>query len=143
MWVLNLRIRPEFLACGVPGSGSKAAAPADVAEKVSVLAEDSSVRAFRLLSGRKDLLFISWFFLVRNSPHRFRVGINPKRIGLISDTHGLLREEALRALRGSDLIVHAGRRRRAGNPGQVERYWRRLWQFGEMWTPSIGREACR
>jgi uncharacterized protein len=36
------------------------------------------------------------------------VGINPKRIGLISDTHGLLREEALRALRGSDLIVHAG-----------------------------------
>jgi uncharacterized protein len=36
------------------------------------------------------------------------VGINPKRIGLISDTHGLLREEALRALRASDLIVHAG-----------------------------------
>jgi uncharacterized protein len=36
------------------------------------------------------------------------VGINPKRIGLISDTHGLLREEALRALGGSDLIVHAG-----------------------------------
>jgi len=36
------------------------------------------------------------------------VGINPKLIGLISDTHGLLREEALRALRGSDLIVHAG-----------------------------------
>ena len=33
----------------------------------------------------------------------------PKRlIGLISDTHGLLREEALRALRGSDLIIHAG-----------------------------------
>ena len=29
-------------------------------------------------------------------------------IGLISDTHGLLREEALRALEGSDLIVHAG-----------------------------------
>jgi uncharacterized protein len=29
-------------------------------------------------------------------------------IGLISDTHGLLREEALRALRGSELIVHAG-----------------------------------
>lgn len=32
----------------------------------------------------------------------------PRRIGLISDTHGLLREEALRALRGSDLIIHAG-----------------------------------
>jgi putative phosphoesterase len=32
----------------------------------------------------------------------------PTTIGLISDTHGLLREEALRALRGSDLIIHAG-----------------------------------
>jgi len=30
------------------------------------------------------------------------------RIGLISDTHGLLRPEALAALRGSDHIVHAG-----------------------------------
>src|SRR2546421_9727994 len=30
------------------------------------------------------------------------------RIGLISDTHGLLRPEALDALRGSDLILHAG-----------------------------------
>jgi hypothetical protein len=29
-------------------------------------------------------------------------------VGLISDTHGLLRDEALHALRGSDLIVHAG-----------------------------------
>jgi hypothetical protein len=29
-------------------------------------------------------------------------------LGLISDTHGLLREEALRALSGSDLILHAG-----------------------------------
>ncbi|HKW56030.1 MAG TPA: metallophosphoesterase family protein [Candidatus Acidoferrum sp.] len=29
-------------------------------------------------------------------------------LGLISDTHGLLRSEALRALRGSDLILHAG-----------------------------------
>ena len=34
--------------------------------------------------------------------------IQPSRIGLISDTHGLLREEALLALRGSELIVHAG-----------------------------------
>jgi uncharacterized protein len=31
-----------------------------------------------------------------------------KRIGLISDTHGLLRKEALEALRGSELIIHAG-----------------------------------
>jgi hypothetical protein len=30
------------------------------------------------------------------------------RIGLISDTHGLLRAEALAVLRGSDYIVHAG-----------------------------------
>jgi putative phosphoesterase len=37
-----------------------------------------------------------------------RVGKNSKLIGLISDTHGLLREEALRALRGSQLIIHAG-----------------------------------
>jgi len=32
----------------------------------------------------------------------------PRRIGLISDTHGLLRDEAVEALRGSDLILHAG-----------------------------------
>jgi putative phosphoesterase len=31
-----------------------------------------------------------------------------KRIGLISDTHGLLRQEAVEALRGSELIIHAG-----------------------------------
>jgi uncharacterized protein len=36
------------------------------------------------------------------------VGNHPKRIGLISDTHGLLREQALRALRDSEMIVHAG-----------------------------------
>lgn len=30
------------------------------------------------------------------------------RVGLISDTHGLLRPEALEALRGSELILHAG-----------------------------------
>ena len=35
-------------------------------------------------------------------------GRNPKTIGLISDTHGLLRPQALRALKGSDLIIHAG-----------------------------------
>ena len=29
-------------------------------------------------------------------------------VGLISDTHGLLREEALGALQGSNLIIHAG-----------------------------------
>ena len=34
--------------------------------------------------------------------------MKPKRIGLISDTHGLLRPEAAEALRGSELILHAG-----------------------------------
>lgn len=29
-------------------------------------------------------------------------------VGLISDTHGLLRAEAVRALKGSDFIIHAG-----------------------------------
>lgn len=33
---------------------------------------------------------------------------NAKQIGLISDTHGLLRPEAIEALRGSELILHAG-----------------------------------
>jgi hypothetical protein len=31
-----------------------------------------------------------------------------KKIGLISDTHGMLRLEAIRALEGSDLILHGG-----------------------------------
>jgi uncharacterized protein len=38
-------------------------------------------------------------------------------IGLISDTHGLLRPEALTALKGSDLIIHAGD---VGKPGIIE-----------------------
>lgn len=39
-----------------------------------------------------------------------RASERPKRllVGIISDTHGLMRPEALRALQGSDLIVHAG-----------------------------------
>ena len=39
-----------------------------------------------------------------------------KTVGLISDTHGLLRPEAVEALRGSDLIVHAGD---VGAPGLI------------------------
>jgi len=31
-----------------------------------------------------------------------------RRVGVISDTHGLVRPEALHALAGSDLVVHAG-----------------------------------
>ena len=37
----------------------------------------------------------------------------PFLLGIISDTHGLLRPEATAALRGSDLIIHAGD---VGNP---------------------------
>jgi uncharacterized protein len=37
-----------------------------------------------------------------------RVTEHTTRIGVISDTHGLLRPEAVEALRGSDLILHAG-----------------------------------
>jgi uncharacterized protein len=39
---------------------------------------------------------------------RYSAGNTPRKIGLISDTHGLLRNEALQALSGSDLIIHAG-----------------------------------
>jgi len=39
------------------------------------------------------------------------------RIGLISDTHGLLRPEAVDALRGSHHIIHAGD---IGNPGILQ-----------------------
>ena len=38
-------------------------------------------------------------------------------IGAISDTHGLLRPEALAALRGSDYIIHAGD---IGDPGILD-----------------------
>lgn len=43
---------------------------------------------------------------------------NASIVGLISDTHGLLREEALSALEGSDLIIHAGD---VGSDGIIER----------------------
>lgn len=39
-------------------------------------------------------------------------------VGVISDTHGLLRPEALDALHGSDLIIHAGD---VGNPEIIEK----------------------
>jgi putative phosphoesterase len=40
-----------------------------------------------------------------------------RRIGLLSDTHGLLRPEALQALQRSDLIIHAGD---VGDPNILE-----------------------
>ena len=45
------------------------------------------------------------------------VQTKPTRVGLISDTHGLLRPEAIAALRGSQLILHAGD---VGNPEILE-----------------------
>ncbi|MDH4028687.1 MAG: metallophosphatase family protein, partial [Nitrospirota bacterium] len=39
----------------------------------------------------------------RNSKNKRRF-----TLGIISDTHGLLRPEAVEALQGSDLIIHAG-----------------------------------
>jgi putative phosphoesterase len=38
-------------------------------------------------------------------------------IGVISDTHGLLRPEAVKALAGSDMIIHAGD---VGDPGILD-----------------------
>jgi len=40
------------------------------------------------------------------------------RIGVISDTHSLLRPEAIAALRGSDRVLHAGD---VGDPGILDR----------------------
>src|SRR5213078_1720484 len=39
-------------------------------------------------------------------------------IGVISDTHGLLRPEAVEALKGSDHIIHAGD---VGDPASLDR----------------------
>ena len=36
------------------------------------------------------------------------VSSSPRVVGVISDTHGLMRPQALEPLRGSDLIVHCG-----------------------------------
>lgn len=41
------------------------------------------------------------------------------RVGLISDTHGLLRPEVVEALQGSELIIHAGD---VGNPQILESF---------------------
>jgi putative phosphoesterase len=42
---------------------------------------------------------------------------SPTLIGLISDTHGLLRPSALRAMQGAELIIHAGD---VGNPAILD-----------------------
>ena len=38
-------------------------------------------------------------------------------VGIISDTHGLVRPEAVRTLKGSELLIHAGD---IGNPQMIE-----------------------
>lgn len=43
---------------------------------------------------------------MRLRPKQF--ALDGKRVGVISDTHGLMRPEALGALKGSDAIIHAG-----------------------------------
>src|SRR5262245_47222944 len=42
------------------------------------------------------------------SVQKKRVTLNAGRIGVISDTHGLVRPEVLSALKNSELIIHAG-----------------------------------
>ena len=51
------------------------------------------------------------------------------RVGLISDTHGVLRSEAVEVLRGSDFIIHAGD---IGHMGIIE-------QLGELAPVSAVR----
>jgi putative phosphoesterase len=46
------------------------------------------------------------------------MGSTPFRVGLISDTHGLLRPQALGAMRGNDFIIHAGD---VGDPAILDR----------------------
>ena len=43
--------------------------------------------------------------------------MSERLVGLVSDTHGLMRPEALAALRGVDLILHAGD---VGDPAVIE-----------------------
>ncbi len=50
-------------------------------------------------------------------PKLVLLGWDNMLIGIISDTHGLLRPEAMAALRGSDAIIHAGD---IGNPNILE-----------------------
>jgi uncharacterized protein len=44
----------------------------------------------------------------RVSSDKARTAISVRRVGVISDTHGLLRPEAIAFLRGCDYILHAG-----------------------------------
>ncbi len=64
------------------------------------------------------------------------------RIGVISDTHGLLRPEAEKTLRGVDLILHAGD---VGDPQILERLKTIapvFAVFAGMWIPNPGPRNC-
>src|SRR5687767_5201851 len=64
------------------------------------------------------------------------------RIGLIADTHGLVRPEALRALSGSDLILHAGDvggRTVLAALSAVARVWA---VYGNVDAPELGLAAA-
>jgi uncharacterized protein len=50
----------------------------------------------------QNLTYLQAFLAVKTSRHR------PISVGLIADTHGLVRPEIARAFEGVDLIVHAG-----------------------------------
>ncbi len=64
----------------------------------------------------------------------------PVRVGVISDTHGLVRPEALRALRGADLIIHAGD---VGNAAVVERLRAVAPTVAVRGNNDVGRWATR
>jgi len=59
-------------------------------------------------------------------------------VGVISDTHGLLRPEATEALKGSDLIVHAGD---VGGAQILEQLLRCGWRVERK--PPTGTSAAR
>ncbi len=70
------------------------------------MGNSSGRRCARLVSGSRSPSAIDAGLAPQ--PKRIRATRSLDRIGLVSDTHGLLRPEAVAFLRGSDFIVHAG-----------------------------------
>ncbi len=64
----------------------------------------------------------------------------PLRIGLIADTHGLLRPEALERLRGCDQLIHAGDIGKPEILAELERLARSRWCAATT-TPRTGRRT--
>lgn len=62
-----------------------------------------------------------------------------ERIGVISDTHGLLRPSALEVLQGCDLIIHAGDVCGQDIIDQLEAVQRTVFVCGNMDPPYPGR----